>query len=267
MSLYMAEHRYPVTRSQVINLAWAIAKQAGKANTFSDAGPTLKWWRGSRDRHPELSLRKPESVDRGRATGIYPLDRNAVQVDMILRKTKSISAAEANAAVPGPTDENHINRPGPLKMTCIENKTKQEASKEESLSVSLENLLEIGIDVNECNGEEIASLGVEMVEEAPVGAEVLLKCMGQGLQPCPPQLALNAIEKSLTEAQRSHFQKRYENERNSTTQSKDPTYITWSILQKKVESFQSPLVTSGIIPPSLAEILTAPPDPSCHVSE
>ena len=33
---------------------------------------SLKWWRGFRDRHPELSLRKPESIDHGRVAHAKP---------------------------------------------------------------------------------------------------------------------------------------------------------------------------------------------------
>ena len=62
---YMAEHRFPITRAQVIGLAWAIAVRQGK-ECFLNTGPTLRWWKGFRNRHPELRLRKPESIDRGR---------------------------------------------------------------------------------------------------------------------------------------------------------------------------------------------------------
>ncbi len=67
----MAAQRYPITRMQVMGLAWAIAIQQGKS-CFSETGPSLKWWRSFRDRHPELTLRKAESIERGRvfnATG------------------------------------------------------------------------------------------------------------------------------------------------------------------------------------------------------
>ena len=62
---YMASQRFPVTRSQVIGLAWAIALHQGR-ECFEAAGPTRRWWRGFRDRYPIFSLRKPEFVDRGR---------------------------------------------------------------------------------------------------------------------------------------------------------------------------------------------------------
>ena len=61
---YTADHRYPVTRSQVLGLAWAISIE--KQMECFQRGPSLKWWRGFKRRHPQLTLRKAESVDRGR---------------------------------------------------------------------------------------------------------------------------------------------------------------------------------------------------------
>ena len=61
---YMAGRGYPLTRDQVIGLAWGIARKKG-VDCFSDNGPSLKWWRGFRDRKKkELTLRKGEFVSR-----------------------------------------------------------------------------------------------------------------------------------------------------------------------------------------------------------
>ena len=64
---YMYERRFPVERSQVLSLAWAIDLKM-EQRSFGENGPSLHWWRGFRDRHPELSLRKAESVDRCRVS-------------------------------------------------------------------------------------------------------------------------------------------------------------------------------------------------------
>ena len=69
---YMADHRYPITRTHVIGLAWAIVLRQGNECFNRSTGPSLKWWRGFRDRHPEFFLRKPELVDHGRVANATP---------------------------------------------------------------------------------------------------------------------------------------------------------------------------------------------------
>ena len=69
---YMAEHRYPVTRTQIMGLAWAISLQDEDSDSFGVSGPSLRWWRGFRDRHKEISIRKSESVDRRRVANSVP---------------------------------------------------------------------------------------------------------------------------------------------------------------------------------------------------
>ena len=64
---YMHKRRFPIDRSQVIALAWAIdLKREPEKRVFGGQGPSLHWWRGFRDRHPQLGMRKGESIDRGR---------------------------------------------------------------------------------------------------------------------------------------------------------------------------------------------------------
>ena len=68
---YAAEQRYPITRRQVIGLAWAISLERGQ-DCFNSHGPSLKWWRGFKKRHPEVALRKQETVDKGRVSNATP---------------------------------------------------------------------------------------------------------------------------------------------------------------------------------------------------
>lgn len=63
---YMAERAFPLTVDQVKAMAHAISKKV-ESHAFGPAGPTEKWWRGFRHRHPTLSLRRPDPLDRGRA--------------------------------------------------------------------------------------------------------------------------------------------------------------------------------------------------------
>lgn len=63
---YMAGRGFPLTVSQVTLMAMAITKERG-GGVFKDGGPSRHWWRGFRHRHPTLSLRRPDPLDRGRA--------------------------------------------------------------------------------------------------------------------------------------------------------------------------------------------------------
>ena len=49
------------------SLAWAIDLKM-EQRSFGENGPGLHWWRGFRDRHPELSSRKAGNVDRCRVS-------------------------------------------------------------------------------------------------------------------------------------------------------------------------------------------------------
>ena len=47
-------------------MAHAIEKERD-LDIFKENGPTEKWWRGFRKRHPDITLRTAGSLDRGRA--------------------------------------------------------------------------------------------------------------------------------------------------------------------------------------------------------
>ena len=70
---YMYRQRFPITRMQVMGLAWAIdlKKEEGK-RLFTQDGPTFKWWRGFKRRYPSLTLRVAETVDKGRINNATP---------------------------------------------------------------------------------------------------------------------------------------------------------------------------------------------------
>lgn len=65
---YMANRGFPLSIPQVLGFAWYIAKEKGKGDSFQKTGPSRKWWRGFKRRHPNLGLRRPDALDRGRAS-------------------------------------------------------------------------------------------------------------------------------------------------------------------------------------------------------
>lgn len=66
--VYMAGRGFPLTIAQVKAMAHAISMKSGNSEAFGPDGPTNKWWRGFRHRHPSLTLRRPDPLDRGRAS-------------------------------------------------------------------------------------------------------------------------------------------------------------------------------------------------------
>lgn len=52
--------------------AWAIAIRSGKDDYFRKEGPSEHWWGGFRQRHPELTLRKPDKLEQSRAESLNP---------------------------------------------------------------------------------------------------------------------------------------------------------------------------------------------------
>lgn len=63
----MANRGFPLSIQQICGFAWCIAKDRDKVDVFSDKGPTRSWREWLRSRHPELTLRRPDALDRGRA--------------------------------------------------------------------------------------------------------------------------------------------------------------------------------------------------------
>lgn len=71
--VYMAKRGFPLTHRMVMAFAWAIAKRAGTADRFNpEYGPGKHWWSNFRKRHPELTLRKSDKLDRCRAEAYSP---------------------------------------------------------------------------------------------------------------------------------------------------------------------------------------------------
>ena len=64
--LFMAKMSQPLSVAHIKAFVWAIAKKSSRKSRFNEtAGPGWKWWKGFHNRHPEITLRKPDNLDRG----------------------------------------------------------------------------------------------------------------------------------------------------------------------------------------------------------
>ena len=71
--IYMANCGFPLTCTMVKAFAWSIAFKFGKAGCFNeDYGPGEKWWLLFKQRHPRLSFRRSDPLDRNRAEALNP---------------------------------------------------------------------------------------------------------------------------------------------------------------------------------------------------
>ncbi|XP_035662477.1 uncharacterized protein LOC118406522 [Branchiostoma floridae] len=68
---YLAEKGFPPTVRVIKALAFEVekkrAKGRGEEPRFKDSGPGKRWWKGFKGRHPDLSLRSPDQLDKERA--------------------------------------------------------------------------------------------------------------------------------------------------------------------------------------------------------
>ena len=65
--VFMAKRGFPLTRTMVKAFAWAIAKRSGRDRFNKESGPSEHWWSNFMKRHPKLTLRKTDSLERDRA--------------------------------------------------------------------------------------------------------------------------------------------------------------------------------------------------------
>ena len=103
----MASHAFPLNIKQIKGFAWALLIRSGREKQFKERGPTEKWWRDFKKRHPELSLRTPDSLDRGRSR---MTNENVVKSHFnTLKKTLQENGLPDNAEKIFNLDESGIN--------------------------------------------------------------------------------------------------------------------------------------------------------------
>ncbi|XP_066279931.1 uncharacterized protein [Branchiostoma lanceolatum] len=92
---YLADRGFPLTVRVIKALAHQIeikqAKARGSSSKFKETGPGKKWWRGFRRRHPDLSLRSPDQLDKERA--MFATQKVVIDYFMLLEDVLT----EANA--------------------------------------------------------------------------------------------------------------------------------------------------------------------------
>ena len=69
--LYMAERSFPLTSNMARAFAWAVSMRSGTSDRFNEeTGPGKHWWGNFRARHPELTLRTADNLERSRASAL-----------------------------------------------------------------------------------------------------------------------------------------------------------------------------------------------------
>ena len=69
--LYMAERGFPLTSNMARGFAWAVSLRSGTSDRFNEeTGPGKHWWSNFRARHPELTLRTADNLERSRANAL-----------------------------------------------------------------------------------------------------------------------------------------------------------------------------------------------------
>ena len=70
---YMADHGYPLTRTMVKAYGWTIAKKSDNGEHFNkEFGPGEHWWINFRKRHPKVTLRRADMLERSQAEALNP---------------------------------------------------------------------------------------------------------------------------------------------------------------------------------------------------
>ena len=69
--LYMAERGFPLMSNMARAFAWAVSMRSGTSDRFNEeTGPGKYWWGNFHARHPELTLRTADNLERSRASAL-----------------------------------------------------------------------------------------------------------------------------------------------------------------------------------------------------
>ena len=122
-------------------------------------------------------------------------------------------------------------------------------------------------------GTVIAELTLDVVSPSQVPADVEV-LTADACDVCPPRLALEAIQNSLTPKKFAAYKRR---ESNGDIGEKDPVYATWVYLKHQLEGNPQllavddtlredhPLLKAGLIPKRLVDVFKMPPEKGTHM--
>lgn len=89
----MADHAFPISRTVVKALAVAIIKESGRSTVVNlERGLSDNWWSRFRARHPELSARVPDPLNRARVQGATPAAIKGFFLSSLMSTSPSSSA-------------------------------------------------------------------------------------------------------------------------------------------------------------------------------
>ena len=68
---------FPLTRTMVKAFAWALGKRSGNGDHFNaETDPGEHWWTHFKSRHPEITLRRCDMLERTRAEALNQVTVN-----------------------------------------------------------------------------------------------------------------------------------------------------------------------------------------------
>ena len=93
----MANHSFPLTRTVIKGLALEIVKDSSQKTLVNlDKGPNDNWWARFKARHPELTTRTTDSLDRARVLAATPgaIEKNFRLYENIIESSSVISPGQ-----------------------------------------------------------------------------------------------------------------------------------------------------------------------------
>ena len=203
-----------------------------------------------------------------RKCGVYPFSRDTISHDLI-KPSPVFTPANGNTSA----------RDTPLRST-VENPKKMDPgmiggtdSTAESESQNTKGVTEGQTSIPETGVRIIADLQLDIVSPSnvPDVVEILFEASSdEVVHPCPPHVALAAIETSLTPKKLARFAQK---EARGVDDRKDPVYSTWRYLREQANGKKGtrleentttveehPLYKAGLIPRRLVEVFQTPPE-------